>query len=345
MTKRFYLLAIFFISGPVSPLVAQDKPEPSRAPVPNGSADRTASPAATSAPNATTKSDKPPAVEATRPVEKSSSPGSPEQIVPAREAAAVVHASSPDQVRPAAPASAPPSGLSPRVAEPRPAVKSPAAAEPIIHRPAGAALAIALVYERAWVDDRGYGLFGDRNRVRQFGVWVGHDFWSLTDRLIMAGEAGWAAWDERSDYWEEQLETSLVTSSLHVGVSLRYVLEPWLQPQLRAAVGLSVLELELKSLENDLETKFLDRHLMPFASVGAGIFLRTPTRLLESKNGDFASLSMGVLVEGGYTLTGSAPFSLKPKDRPKQAISLKSADLGSVDRSGPYVRISLVVRF
>jgi hypothetical protein len=152
-------------------------------------------------------------------------------------------------------------------------------------------------------------------------------------------------WDERSDYLDGQIDTQLVTSSIHLGLTLRYAIEPWLQPQVRAAAGLSVLEMRLKCMENNERTEFDDKDLSPFASVGGGLFLRTPTRLFETQNGDFASLSLGVLVEGGYTLAQAASFSLQPKDDRTNAITLKSAELGKLDRSGPYLRISLVVRF
>jgi len=216
---------------------------------------------------------------------------------------------------------------------------------PRVHRSAGAPIAIALVYDRAWSKDKGFDLFGDKNRLKQFGVWASYDIWSLSKRAIVAAEVGWSGWVEKSHEMDGALGTQLGMSRVHIGANLRYVIEPWLQPHLRVAAGGSFLDIEIRSTENNLDTTFRDWHFAPFASIGAGFLLRTPTRLFESRSGDFASLSMGVLLEGGYLLSGAPSFSLKPKDRPDNLIALTSADLGKLDCSAGYFRISLVVRF
>ena len=79
--------------------------------------------------------------------------------------------------------------------------------------------------------------------------------------------------------------------------------------------------------------------------MGAGFLLRTPTRLFENAQGALASLSVGLLVEGGYTLVGPAKLALVPTDTPLQAIDLQEPALGELNRSGPYVRASVVLRF
>jgi hypothetical protein len=228
-------------------------------------------------------------------------------------------------------------------AKPNPPTIAPAPPRPV--RSAGSSLALAIVFERSWANDRGYDVFGDRSRVRQVGLWVAHDIWSISQRVIVAAEAGWVGWDETSDYLDTDVETKLTTGSLHVGANIRYTLEPWLQPHLRLAVGVSFLEMKIESIEDSSAATFSDRRVLPFGSLGGGLFLRTPTRLFENKRGNFASLSLGVLVEGGYTLAGAASFSLKPKEHSKEDIEINSADLGKLNRSGGYVRISLVVRF
>jgi hypothetical protein len=58
-----------------------------------------------------------------------------------------------------------------------------------------------------------------------------------------------------------------------------------------------------------------------------------------------ASLSVGLLLEGGYTLVGPASLALDPTDTPSQAIDLQEPTLGELNRAGPYIRTSLVIRF
>lgn len=228
-------------------------------------------------------------------------------------------------------------------AKPNPPTIAPAPPRPI--RSAGAPLALAVVFERSWANDQGYDLFGGKSKIRQFGLWVAHDIWSMSPRVILAAEAGWAGWDEKSDYLDTDVETQLTTGSLHLGANIRYTLEPWLQPQLRVAAGVSFLEMKIASIEDNSSVTFSDRAVLPFLSLGGGVLLRTPTRLFESKTGNFASLSMGVLVEGGYTLAGVGSFSLNPEAHSDEDIEIRSVDLGKLDRSGGYLRISVVVRF
>jgi hypothetical protein len=67
--------------------------------------------------------------------------------------------------------------------------------------------------------------------------------------------------------------------------------------------------------------------------------------MFETRRGEMAPLSVGVMVEGGYTL--AAPLEMKvngsgPDDRD---IALIESDIHDLDRSGPFMRMSLVVRF
>jgi hypothetical protein len=243
------------------------------------------------------------------------------------------------------PAGAPPVRFLEKTQRSNPMAKAPKTEPPRPVRSAGAPIAIALVYERAWATDSGYNLFGDKNRVKQFGLWASYDIWTVSPRLILAAEGGWAGWEEKSHYMDAVFQTRLSTGTFHLGANLRYAVQPWLQPHIRVAGGVSLLDVEIKSTENDVETSFKDHDVSPFASIGAGFMLRTPTRLFETNSGDFASLSMGVVLEGGYTFGAPASFTLEPKEKSNERILLKSADLGKLDRSAGYLRISLVVRF
>lgn len=209
-------------------------------------------------------------------------------------------------------------------------------------------IALALVYDRAWSNDEGYDLFGDRNRVRQFGIWFSYDVWSPYRRIILGGEVGWAGWPEKSRYEEQDLNALLLTSTLHAGVNLRFVFMPWLQPYLRVAGGVTLMGVEFQSDRDpiyDVKRDFLKWDASPFGSFGGGLLVGTPPRFFETESGGFSTLSMGVMVEGGYTLAVPASFALKPKSDEDRRIKLKSAKLGDFNSSGAYLRPSLFIRF
>ena len=98
-------------------------------------------------------------------------------------------------------------------------------------------------------------------------------------------------------------------------------------------------------MELDATTQhFEDDGIAPFGSAGLGLTLRTPTRTFEDRRGNLASLSFGLMIEGGYTLSAPLDFKLDGPGPRKSDITLSEADLGELDRSGPYVRVSLVGR-
>jgi hypothetical protein len=211
-----------------------------------------------------------------------------------------------------------------------------------VHGDAGAAFALGLSVEAPWYTDPGYDVFAEDDVARRPGVWLGYDIVSLRTDTIAALELGWGTESEEETGISNAVETSLESHAFHGGVQVRWVPFDFLQPHVRLAGGVSVVHAELAT-HSPAQT-FEDDGILPFGSAGLGVMLRTPTRLFEDRKGQLASLSFGLLVEGGYTL--SAPLSLKldgrgPRDRD---IALAEADLGELDRSGPYLRFSLVGR-
>ena len=126
-----------------------------------------------------------------------------------------------------------------------------------------------------------------------------------------------------------------------------------LQPHARLAAGAAFLNAELEEngvTYRDGSTGILDGELFdslvsPFASLGLGFTLRTPTRLFEDEKGHLAALSAGFMLEGGYTLAAPVEVALDGPGPGDQGIALREPGLGELKRSGPYVRGSLVMRF
>jgi hypothetical protein len=102
-------------------------------------------------------------------------------------------------------------------------------------------------------------------------------------------------------------------------------------------------------VQNDDRAYRADRLLpdatLPFASFGAGLTLRTPTRVFEDRGGRMASLSVGLMVEGGYALRAPLELNLDGPGPGDGDIALSEGSLGELSRSGPYVRTSIVLRY
>jgi hypothetical protein len=225
----------------------------------------------------------------------------------------------------------------------------PAPAQPVAQRPlaprvygdAGAPIAINFNLDSVFYDDAGYDLFAQDDVTPRFGVSIGYDLVAFADDLFLAPELGWGYESEDEHSVFGSVGTELTSHTFYAGASLRYVLLPWLQPQARLAAGVSVLDVEATATG---EAADRDRAWSPFASLGAGVLLRTPTRTFENREGRFASLSLGLLIEGGYALRSGASFELDGASN-KNAIPITPASLGELSLSGPYVRTSIVTRF
>jgi hypothetical protein len=124
-------------------------------------------------------------------------------------------------------------------------------------------------------------------------------------------------------------------------LNLRYTLTRWLFPHLRAGVGMITSVAEFSDDSGNLRAH--DRASGVSGTLGGGFTLRTPRRAFETRRGRLASVSIGVLVEGGYVLAPAADYTLRPKHQADLAQS--AIQLGKLDQGDAYLRILGVVRF
>jgi hypothetical protein len=220
-----------------------------------------------------------------------------------------------------------------------------------VHGDAGSAFALGVSLEMPWYDDPGFDVFHDDDVTTRPGIWAGYDVLSLQQDLILAAEIGWGIESEsESELLGGALHTELDTNTFFAGAQLRWVPIAMLQPYLRLAGGAALVNMELNT--TGPEEHFtegggdpFDSAVSPFGSLGLGVMLRTPTRMFENKRGKYASLSFGLMFEGGYTLAGPVEMKLDGEGPGERDIALVETDLGELDRSGPYARISGVARF
>jgi hypothetical protein len=155
---------------------------------------------------------------------------------------------------------------------------------------------------------------------------------------VLGVELGWATERESSDaLMGGMLSTDLYTHAVHGGVQLRYTPHDWIEPQLRLVGGGEFWKAHLRFRKIP---RVEHVEVAPFGAATLGVLLRTPAGQLGKELG---SASLGVLVEGGYALVAPYEMPLEVDDG-ESAIPVDRPDLGDLDRSGPLLRISAVLR-
>jgi hypothetical protein len=207
---------------------------------------------------------------------------------------------------------------------------------------AGAPYAVAFTVERRWNDDPGYDAFAGDDLSARLGIWLAYDVLMLSPEVVLAAEAGFAAeTDEASELLGGALHSKLEGYAPHIGAQARWRMLSWLQPHVRLQGGATIWNTQI-----DLGRTEVDNDgVAPFGRITAGLLLRTPTRLFENSRGHLASMSFGLLLEGGFALEAPWQMELDVKGPGEDDIPIAEASLGELSRSGPFVQGSVVGRF
>jgi len=214
--------------------------------------------------------------------------------------------------------------------------------EPVRHGDAGAAIAVGLSLELPWHTESTFDLFSDNDVGQRYGLWATYDLLALGESAFLAAGGGFDVEQmEVDNLFASSLDTELSAVVLYGTAVLRYVPVDWLQPHARLSLGGQFVRSRLSFndgyYQNDGD--------LPFGSLGAGFTLRTPSRLFESRRGEMAALSFGIMVEGGYALVSALEMKVDGSGPDDRDIALIESDLEDLDRSGPFMRMSLVARF
>lgn len=218
---------------------------------------------------------------------------------------------------------------------PHPKRKKRAPPPPRRHGNAGAPFAVAVGGGFVWNDDRGYALVTGE-RIPQLEVFASYDVLQPIKPLVISLGASL-----RHHASSEQL-LEIADSTLQADVMARWGVRSWLWPHLRGGIGSVWTRVNLDGAEGGGTIDERDRALA--GTLGGGLTLRTPTRTFETHQGRFASLSLGVLVEGGYTFAKDARIVGTPGGGTSD-IDRSPVNLGRLERSAPYMRIMGVIRF
>jgi len=197
--------------------------------------------------------------------------------------------------------------------------------------------------DTVWYKDKSFDFFSDHDNATSPGVSVGYSIW-LDKSLAIVPEIGWSMSSQSASglFGGAINRTELKAQRAYAGASLRLGLLSFLGAHARVAGGASFLDATVQP--SSPNTTLEDTGMSSFVSFGGGLTVHSPAGALETQSGSLRSLLFGVTVEGGYELGGSVDLTPVPTGDTGR-IATEYMKLGTLERSGPYFRSSLVVRF
>lgn len=202
---------------------------------------------------------------------------------------------------------------------------------------------VAVNLDTIWYTRKSFDLFSDHDNATTPGVSVGYTI-RFDERAALVPEIGWGTSSQSASglFGGSIASTELSAQRVYGGASFRYGILSVLDAHARVAGGASFLHAKVEPGGSDPALE--DSGTSPFVSVGGGITLHSPAGFFETDGGGLRSVVAGLTVEGGYELGGSVDITPTPTGDTGR-IATKYMTFGTLERSGPYVRTSLVVRF
>jgi hypothetical protein len=202
---------------------------------------------------------------------------------------------------------------------------------PKTHYPIG----LELNFMPVWLTGAGYDLFSTNNVSTRIGLAADLELVDIAAKTPLSIEAGWSTESQSASSLGGELDAQMVAHNLHGGLKLQHRVLSFLAPHVRAAAGATSLGVDFSTLGTYGSREFSSHDWLAFGSVGAGVTATIPARFV---------LRPGLSVEGGYLFSGSMPLRLEPQSD-AQSITTSGAALGTLKRSGPYLRIGIFVRY
>lgn len=255
---------------------------------------------------------------------------------PGRSAAPPAAVSPPPQI-----AAAPSPAFAP--AEPRPSAPERDSGGEKPRGPIHSRFNIAVNVDTVWYTGRSFDFFSEHNNATSPGVSLGYALW-MDDPVSLVPEIGWST----NTVSEENLfggaisHTELQWHNVYGGLSLRFAIISFLETHARVAGGVSFVDATVRT--GTASAEFENTGVSPFGSVGAGFTVHSPGGALETNSGSFRTLVAGLTFEGGYQLGSALDITPTPTGDSGR-IPTTYSSFGMLERSGPYLRTSLVLRF
>jgi hypothetical protein len=201
---------------------------------------------------------------------------------------------------------------------------------------AGAPFSIGIGGNILFRDDVGYRRLGAERSQGELDLFASYDVLQAGRKLVIA-----AGLDYRFGQIGSEAELLVISHAVSAELTARFKAASWLAPHLRVGAGVQTSRLWLDDESADVHLQ--DRENSGVGTLGAGLTLRTPSRLFETYAGRLSSLSFGVLLEGGYVLAKAASFRARPRDEGE--VPQRGVALGSLAQAGGFLRVLGVVRF
>jgi len=293
-----------------------------------------------------------PAAEPAAPAPESAAPA-PESATSAAQPAAAPPASSTKEKASVAAPPPPPVMVTARPAPATPVVvplpagaaspRADAGARPHLPRgPIESRFNVRLDLDVVWNKSSSFDIVSDRDTSVFPGIAIGYAV-LRAERLALIPELGFAGnhSDGSAVFGGAVSSTSLTTLNPYAGLSARWAVLSVLDLAARISGGASFVSFDMDTADG--EPRLSDDHVAPFFTAGGGFTLRSWDSAFETNSGTLRSLVMGLGVEGGYLFAGSV--DLTPTASTGARIRTEYMSLGTLERSGPYLKTSLTARF
>ncbi|MDX2051190.1 MAG: hypothetical protein SFV15_02300 [Polyangiaceae bacterium] len=193
-----------------------------------------------------------------------------------------------------------------------------------------------------WNLDDSYQLFDNSDVNWRFGVSAGYDLLKFGTGWVLSPELGWSHEGATGGPNSPQLSQKEITGDhFFSAIRGRYSLVSWLESFGRLQGGLAWTRVDLAASTAQADNFSIDDKAPEF-QLGAGLQARTP-------DSDGAppgeSLSLGMMVEGGYQLAPALALKLERDPSAGQRFTVLTSDLGELSRSGPFIRFGAFARF
>ncbi|HMA97752.1 MAG TPA: hypothetical protein VKP30_33935 [Polyangiaceae bacterium] len=193
---------------------------------------------------------------------------------------------------------------------------------------------IQVEFMPVWQLSKGFDFFSDQDISRRVGLAAGYDLLELTPKTAVSVDLGWSTESLRDEALFQGFETFFRAHNLQAGVSVRHHLSRYFAPYAAVSLGASAMKVKFTSTDSSREREYETTQWAPFGTLGLGVATMLPIELLM----------LGASAEGGYLISGSMPLRLEP-ELEGQRLTTKGASLGTLGRSGPYLRFAIFCRF
>jgi hypothetical protein len=174
---------------------------------------------------------------------------------------------------------------------------------------------------------RGYDLFSKQDASVRTGLTLEADIAEISDQMYVSVDLGGSV-ESASDTVLGNFTTDLNVANVGGGLRLRKEFLSILATHVSVLGGASRIATNFNEGRESTDW-------VPTAQVGGGISASIP---------NVRTVKPGLLVEGGYFLSGNTELVMK-EPVIEGAISRQSANLGTLERSGAYLRIAAFLRY